>query len=120
MGMPRKGSRKVELEGVSYLWRVKRIEDLLDGTPRIRLTVQRDEERPGRVMQTELTSIRHRPAFTGRRAGVWVDEKEQLSALTSEDVRLVITHALKNGWNPGERGAAFVFSRVLELPEFRC
>lgn len=120
--MPRKGSRRVEVAGVGYRWMVRgNIHRYKFENPihQITLTCQRDEDRPGRVMQITLTASRYRPAFTGRRAGIWVDETEQLSALTPADVRAVIEHALKHGWDPSERGAPYEPSGGIILPEFR-
>lgn len=98
MGMPRKGSRKVEVEGETFFWRTRP-----EGRPNhLLLTCQRDEERPGRVLQVVLRSTRVLAP----------------SQLTPEDVREAIGYALKKGWDPSERGAAFTPKGRVQLPEY--
>lgn len=105
MGMPRKGSRKVEVRGDSYLWRVRGdaySERWTSGLSPIILTLtcQRDEENPGRVMQVTLRS-RNPPDGDPDIAG------GHRATLLTREVRQIIAHALSKGWNPSERGAVF-------------
>ena len=89
MGIPRKGSRTVEIDGQDYVFivREKNIEDHTDQWE-LQVTVQRDEERPGRVLQfTEGYGF----------------------AVTPEYIRTTVRDAIKAGWEPGSRGAAFRF-----------
>lgn len=68
MGMPRRGSRKVEIDGVTYLWRVRgdSYSRRWRGASPVKLTLtcQRDEECPGRVMQATLMSRNRTPKPT--------------------------------------------------------
>jgi len=105
MGMPRKGSRTLEVNGEQYLWRVRGDEyskQWVSGLSPIHLTLtcQRDEEHPGRVMQVLLKS-RNPPEedpdiAEGHRA-----------TLNPSEVRQIIAHARSKGWDPSERGSAF-------------
>jgi hypothetical protein len=104
MGMPRKGSRKVEVDGATFLWRVRGdsySRQWLGTSPVVlTLTCQRDDEKPGRVMQATLKSLNppeDTPDYApGHRA-----------TLHPADVEQIITHALSKGWDPAERGGAF-------------
>ena len=108
--MPRKGSRKLEVDGDQFLWRT-RVEDLRPNN--LVLTVQKDEDKPGRVLQLRLRSTRYT-------VDVNRDEHttKNLAALTPEDVREAIRLSLKKGWNPSDRGAAFTPKGTIQLPEF--
>lgn len=96
MSIPRKGSRKVEVEGSPYLFIVKQAKggnlvDLPDGTQRYEpdsvVTVQEDVERPGNVLQARFPY------------GFTVDLPVVFGC---------IQEAKKKGWNPSARGPAFV------------
>ena len=104
MGMPRTGSRKVEVDGATYLWRVRGdsySSRWFDASPIVlTLTCQRDEERPGRVLQVTLQS-RHPPKDTPDYDGL------HQATLYPSEVRQIIAHALSKGWDPSERGSAF-------------
>jgi hypothetical protein len=115
MGMPRKGSRKVEVDGDTFLWRIsgdsysRRWHSGLSPVSLL-LTCQRDEERPGRVLQASLIS-RNPPAddpdyAPGHRA-----------TLYPADVRQIIAHAVSKGWDPSGRGAAFELEPCDRQPE---
>jgi hypothetical protein len=101
MGMPRKGSRTIEVNGEGYLWRVRGYTRYYKESPVIlTLTCQRDEESPGRVLQTTLKST------------VEIDDYElehgmHQATLHPSEVRQIIAHARSKGWDPAERGAAF-------------
>jgi hypothetical protein len=103
MGMPRKGSRKVVVDDITYLWRVSSTQDWhLDSVKQtVRLTVQRDEERPGRVAQFRLVS---RQILAG-----WEHDNgfRHDSTLHPSEVEVLVQHALDNGWDPADRGASF-------------
>ena len=118
MGMPRKRSRKVEVDGVTYLWRVRDGHNpdnhyFYNSGSYLWLTVQRDEERPGRVVQFVLESKR------------WADvseyDREQGCGhnvtLTPADVRSLVAFALRQGWNPSERGTSFKGAPAPDAPE---
>ena len=102
MGMPRKGSRKVEVNGENYLWRVGGYTRWHNASPVIlTLTCQRDEERPGRVMQAMLKSLAAHPGWER------YDHATHKATLNPSEVRQIIAHARSKGWDPAERGAAF-------------
>lgn len=110
MGMPRKGSRKVEVDGEQFLWRIGHNTRHYGDAPMVvTLTIQRDEERPGRVCQVTLRSkrIKGDPRYYGHKA-----------SLNPQDVRDVISRALKRGWNPSERGSAFIPPGQIELTDY--
>ena len=105
MGMPRKGSRKIEIDGVTFLWRIRGdsySRQWVSGLSPIfmTLTCQRGEDNPGRVMQVTLRSLNppeDGPDYApGHRA-----------TLYPREVGEIITFALQQGWDPSERGAAF-------------
>ncbi len=87
MSIPRKGSRKLVLEGKAFLFLVKQITipDHADQKA-ARIVIQRDVEKPGRVL---------RGAFF---FGV---------AFTPAYVKELIQEGMRLGWDPDERGAAF-------------
>lgn len=112
MGMPRKNSRKVEVDGVQYLWRMNRKTRYRGDAPlATTLTIQRDDERPGRVCQMLLRSKNIRDEM---------DEGDYLhrATLNPQDVRDVIDRALKRGWDPSERGVPFVPPGQIELTDY--
>jgi len=115
MGMPRKGSRRIEVNGDTYLWRV-RGDDYskrwVSGLSPVMLTLtcQRDEERPGRVMQVTLRSLNPNVGDPD------LDPIHQ-ATLHPEEVRQIITHALSKGWGPSERGGAFHLKAQERQPE---
>lgn len=115
MGMPRKGSRKVEVAGETYLWRVRGdaySARWVSGLSPIILTLtcQRDEDNPGRVMQATLRSL-NPPAGSPDIA------EGHRATLTPGEVRQIIAHALSKGWDPSERGAAFELHPRLHQPQ---
>lgn len=112
MGMPRKKSRKVEVEGAVYLWRMRTKTQYVGDSPlATTLTIQRDDERPGRVCQVRLRSKNIRDEM---------EEGDYLhrATLHPQDVRDVISRALKRGWDPSERGIAFDLPGQIELTDY--
>ncbi len=87
MGIPRKGSRTVEVNDKSYLFLVKQghIPDH-DDQKASTVVVQEDTEKPGRVLRAWF--------FYG-------------IEITPALVRDLILEGQKLGWNPSERGGAF-------------
>jgi len=114
MGMPRTGSRKVEVGGDTYLWRIRGdsySRRWFEASPIfLTLTCQRGEERPGRVLQVTLQS-RHPPKDTPD-----YDRLHQ-ATLFPREVRQIIAHALSKGWDPSERGAAFELQSRARQPQ---
>lgn len=87
MGIPKKKSRVVNVDGRSYRFIVKEthIPDHKD-QKELSITVQEDVKKPGRVFQF--------------RAGYAV-------IITPRLVQAMIVKAIEAGWKPGVRGAAF-------------
>lgn len=111
MGMPRRGSRKVELDGETYLWRVSgKTRYRGDAPAAMTLTMQRDEERPGRVCQVMLRS-------RNIREDMEEGDYQHRATLHPSEVRQIIAHALSKGWDPSERGSAFVLTQTAKQPE---
>jgi len=113
MGMPRKGSRRVDHDGHVYLWRIKDIGESKRyhgvAPTVLRLTIQRDDPRPGRVCQVELCS-RWAPSDL-RMRGHW-------ATLYPTDVKEIIAMAIEGGWDPDERGGAFVIPGEIEVADY--
>ncbi len=88
MGMPRKGSRIIDVDGHSFRWRLNsRKHRYSYDEPELavgHLTVQQDLERPGHVFQQWLH---------------WYPG----TSVTPEIVREVIRRALDAGWDPNSR-----------------
>lgn len=114
MGIPRKGSRKVEVDGETFLWRVRGdsySKQWKHASPIVlSLTCQRDEEDAGRVMQVTLRSLRP-PRDTPDY------EPTHKATLHPNEVRQIIVHALSKGWDPSERGSAFKLEPRDRQPE---
>jgi len=87
MGIPRKGSRWVYVQGKRYLFLVKEghIPDHHD-QPANTVVIQEDDEKPGRVLR-----------------GWFFHGIEITPAL----VRKLIIEGHQIGWNPSDRGSAF-------------
>lgn len=88
MGIPKKGSRRIEVEGKHYRYLIK--ETNIDGhkdQKELSVTIQENVDKPGNVLQF--------------RAGYGC-------AILKPDVALNIRSALKTGWNPSARGSAIV------------
>jgi len=89
MGIPRKHSRPVEVDGQKFRYMIGEVapgpNQPLDERE-IKLTAQEDAEKPGRVLQVLLPY--------GFSVG-------------PEQVRSLIRQGLKDGWKPSERGAAY-------------
>jgi hypothetical protein len=86
MGIPRKSSRKIVVDGRKFLYLVKEthVPDHLDQKENS-LTVQEDTDRPGRVLQARIAyGIPVNPGF----------------------VRDYIRNSLRAGWDPSTKGTA--------------
>lgn len=97
MGIPRKGSKRVEVDGKPYRYLVK--ETHVPGhkdQKELSITVQEDVAKPGRVLQWRFSFG---------------------CAVTSEDIRSAVRIALKAGWKPSERGGPFSLGTTTA---FRC
>ena len=105
--MPRKGSRKISIDGKNYLWSLRTSNRYIrwdEEQPAMNagtLTVQEDVEKPGRVAQTSL---------------LW----RRTTSVTPEVIRAVIRRFIVNGWNPSERGKAAAMADIdVDLIETR-
>jgi hypothetical protein len=87
MGIPRKGSRSVEVDGQKFRFLVKEthIPDHKD-QKELSVTVQEDADRPGRVLQFRLPY-----GFP----------------VSPEWMKGTVREALKAGWDPKSKGSAF-------------
>jgi hypothetical protein len=83
MTIPRKGSRPIDIDGRMFRFMVKPIREELS------VTVQEAAEQPGRVLQFQ-----------------WPEGHSVYPSDVAETVR----DALKAGWDPSARGAAFRFA----------
>jgi len=90
MGIPRKGSRLVDVDGQKFCFLVK--QTFIPGhkdQKELSVTAQEDADRPGRVLQFRLPYG---------------------YPVTPETVREFIRMALEEGWRPSERGGAYELS----------
>lgn len=110
MGMPRKGSRKITVDGRRFLWRLGGTRRLIDEAPgAVTLTFQEDTENPGRVAQVS--------------AVVKVPKTEDWEALKASikprDASLALGACLTHGWDPRERGSAWRYTGpTLDLGDY--
>lgn len=101
MGMPRRNSRRLEIDGETFLWRMDRKTRYRGDSPlATRVTVQRDDPRPGRVAQFMLRSKRIRDDSDE-------GDYQHRATLGPGDVRRLVLFALRRGWDPAARGPAF-------------
>lgn len=109
MGMPRRKSRRLEVDGQRFLWRLGHKTRYRGDAPlAMHVTLQRDELRPGRVAQFLLRSKRIRG-----------DEGDYLhrATLGPGDARRLVLFALARGWDPSARGPAFKVDPDAGTPE---
>ncbi len=100
MVIPKRHRRKLILDGRPFVWSLPahrpsyHWENPAPQNNGTTLTVQADVARPGRVAQVSLS---------------W---KEGRSSVTPEVVAIVIRRLLAAGWNPSDRGPAFVMDGI--------
>jgi hypothetical protein len=88
MGIPRKGSRALEVDGARFRYLIKDGPVTPDPLDReIHLTVQEDAEAPGRVLRVDMPY--------GHAVG-------------PEVVKQLVRQALVAGWTPSDRGGPFL------------
>lgn len=118
MAIPTKGSRKLELDDTTYRYLIKDVGEktmLGISATKLRVTVQREEDRPGRVMQVTLDSKPYEPDED-------VDYERlapHKASLQPEDVRRMIETGLKKGWDPQARGAAFQLTEPMNFGDYK-
>jgi len=112
MGIPRKDSRKIEVEGETYLWRMsKKTRYGGDSPGATTLTIQRDDARPGCVCQVLLRSKNLDPNMEE-------GQYQHTASLKPQDVKDVISRARTRGWDPSVRGPAFTLPGQIGLAEY--
>lgn len=112
MGIPKKKSRRINVRGQDFRW-------LLGGYTRYwgssyahpLLTVQLDDARPGRVMQVQLVCGK----VDGMEPDLDAGQPSLRVGVTPKTVAQAIQTALESGWDPMERGAAFVLPEPIEF-----
>lgn len=92
MGIPRKGSRRVDVDGKEFRYLVREDGSAYDeeNNPHpesVLVTVQEDDDRPGRVLQWK-----------------W----PYGASVMPEDIRGAVRLAMERGWVPSERGGPFL------------
>jgi hypothetical protein len=88
MSIPRKGSRKISVDGRDFIYIIKESKGYDDtlNMKMVVVTVQEDIERPGRVFQfSEVKGVEITPSL----------------------METKISLALRKGWKPNDRGAAY-------------
>jgi hypothetical protein len=104
MGMPRKGSRVIDVDGKKFRWTLHykraqyRWDDPMPARTAGMVTIQEDHERPGHVLQQNLSWLRG-------------------SSITPDVMRQVIRQALQEGWNPAsrERPSLKIFGKSVDI-----
>ena len=100
--LPKKKSRPIEVGGIPYRWMIKGRSRYLGNSPEsITVTIQRDEEKPGGVLQCELRS---------KRAPTPQDDNnfENKSTLYPRDIGSLIHIGLRRGWDPSKIGSFII------------
>ena len=106
--MPKKGSRTITVRNRTFRWLLKGYARFWGNTwTKPTLTVQAEEETPGRVMQCVMV---YAPT-KGREPDPDEGEPYVNTAVLPSHVKVVIEAALDAGWDPDERGVPF------KLPE---
>jgi len=93
--MPRKGSRKIEVDGFSYRWRLKIYEDNWYGPLRYVVLVERQAAKTGRLLEA---------TFIGDESGE--------TYVSPVDVVAAIKRGLAGPWNPDEPGSPVVLPPI--------
>ncbi|MBN8231084.1 hypothetical protein JYK02_26540 [Corallococcus macrosporus] len=100
MSLPRKGSRRVEVDGTEYLWHIRRkpTHFQADFAGPMNLAVQALSEGPRRVLVVRLGISRPDNWIVPHQTGI-----------TTAMVREMIRRALRAGWKPLGAGPPFLF-----------
>jgi len=114
--IPKKKSRSIAVDGIRYRWLVKHTKGRYIGTSAhtASVIVQIDTEKPGPPLTALLVSK------------LWTRDHEEdtafdhVAAITPKDVRDIIDHGLKTGWNPlSDCLVAHVLTGELDLQQHR-
>jgi hypothetical protein len=110
MTLPKKKSRRIEIEDRAFRWMLSGQRALDDGCEdsgqgrsafsTATLTVQEDIENPGQVLRAVLQSHDRGPVVYG---------EALKAAVTPKDVKRLILAALARGWDPNGHGKGSVF-----------
>lgn len=105
MGMPKKGTREIVVDGRAYRWKLNSPPWDSEGwmypkpLPNVSLMfIQASDVRPGRVCKVLMSYGDDAP-------------------VTPEVVMKVVRHCLEVGWDPDERGPAFCVPRTVYVHE---
>lgn len=102
MGMPKKGTRVLDVDGRKYRWKLAsgHVREDDDGGMPVRnagtLTLQEEVDKPGHVLQHELD---------------W----HIADTVSPEVVREIIRRALKAGWDPSSRSKFRLFGQKINV-----
>ena len=97
MSIPRKGSRRIVVDGVPYMWRIRRKAARSQTGPRVLHVLVALAQRRGRTLSI-VTSRSH----PGDRA------KVRELPVSHADIAAWVRLALDTGWDPCARGAPFM------------
>jgi len=115
MGIPRKGSRKIIVEGRSFLWTTRHGGSRFMGysNRNMGLVIQEDCKNPGRVFQLNLESLAWSESFEEPEPTVG-----HRASLLPGDVSVIIKKALVEGWDPSSK-EEFSLSSQIKLSEYQ-
>ena len=99
MALPKKGLRKIVVNDIEYVWRVRLI-----GYDDMNLTIALASNQK-RMLQYSTSVVEQYTVLEERADGSqWLKSSGQLNSITSKMVREIILVALKNGWEQAEDG----------------
>jgi len=101
--MPRKGSRRLTVADRMFFYRIS------GNDTRTKLTVQATDE--------AVEGTRNEAPTAGRVLQVHLEVLGVGGPLTPREVGQLISHSLSKGWDPDEKGAAFVLPARPKQPE---
>lgn len=91
MSLPKKGSRKIQVDGLDYRWLIRKKPSYIQGIGAVSFTIaieRFEEEHKGLLLvHTGLTRLDN-----------WIDPHQ--TSVTPKVVREMIQTALNGGWNP--------------------
>ena len=100
MAIPKKGSRKIIVDGIEYRWRVRWKPTYSQSTCNSNLMAAVElYENPQNILSIEFPWIRY---------DAWIGVAEQ--PVTPSIIETCIKNALNQGWNPAEKSKTFKFN----------
>lgn len=110
MALPKKGLRKIVVNDVEYVWRVRLI-----GYDDINLTIALASNQQ-RMLQYATSVVERYTVLEEREDGSqWLKSSGQLNSITSKMVREIILVALKNGWEKAEEGVFSIRNFIFKV-----